>query len=84
MIVTAITGLASLILFGAAIWLIVGSRVVPPSAIRTESRRSRAEYDFRRQCAEKRRKGYVCLLVAGMSMGLCLTMGVMQMFAGTE
>ncbi len=84
MIVTAITGLVSLILFGAAIWLIVGSRVVPPSAIRTQSRRSIAEYDFRRQCADKRRKGYVCLLVAGMGIGLCLTMSVMQAFAGTE
>jgi hypothetical protein len=75
-------GLASLIMFGASIWLIVGSRTVPPSAIRTQSRRSTAEYDFRRQCAEKRRKGYVCLLVAGMSMGLCLTLGLLQALAG--
>ena len=76
MLVFVLTALASVVLFSAATWLIVRAAAKPPQPIRTQSRRSQAEYEFRRNCAALRRQGLLCLMAGVMSLGLCLTVGV--------
>jgi len=78
MIVVATTGTISLILFAIASVLFVRAAATPPPVIRTESRRSQAEYAHHRHRALMRRSGYMLVLAAAMNLGICLTMGLVE------
>jgi hypothetical protein len=76
MIVVAMTGLISLVLFGIALLLFLRASVTPSSQIRTESRRSPAEYAHHRQQSVRRRSGYMLVMAATVTLGICVTMGI--------
>ena len=74
--VMLLTGAASVVLFSIATALIMRSAARPPTPIRTQSRRSQAEYDFKRHAMTTRRTGLFCLMAGAMILGLCLTVGL--------
>jgi hypothetical protein len=76
MFVVAMCGLASLILFCYALTLIVRADQKPPLDIRTESRRSQAEYAFNRAAAALRRQGRFFMLAAGITLAICVVFGL--------
>jgi hypothetical protein len=77
MVVVSVTGLVSVVLFGLATWFMARAAAKPPLAIRTESRRSPAEYAFNHQCSMARRLGRMCLLAGTMSLGVCAMIGML-------
>jgi hypothetical protein len=82
MMMVAITGIVSVALFGAGAMLIARAGAKPPPAIRTESRRSAAEYAFNRHRALLRRHGVACLLAGVLNLGVCLATGLAAVTAG--
>jgi hypothetical protein len=76
MYVMLMTGAASVILLSIATALIMRSSAKPPAPIRTQSRRSQAEYDFKRHAMTMRRTGLLCLMAGAMNLALCLTVGL--------
>lgn len=84
MYVMLLAGTASVILFSIATALIMRSAVKPPSPIRTQSRRSQAEYDFRHHAMTMRRTGMLCLMAGVMNLGLCVTVGIWAIMASVD
>jgi hypothetical protein len=78
MIVVAVTGIGSLILFVIAVTLVVRSSGSPPPVIRTHSRRSPAEYAHHSHQVATRRTGYMCAMAGVMIFALFVTMGFLE------
>jgi hypothetical protein len=76
MVMSAVSGLASLLLLSLGAWLLVRGGGKPPLSIRTESHRSQAEYDFNSRAASLRQIGYACLMAACLCLVMSLTMFV--------
>jgi hypothetical protein len=76
MMMSAVSGLAGVLLLALAVWLLVRAAAKPPVHIRTESHRSQAEYDFNRRAGSLRQRGYACLLAAGLCLAMSLAMGL--------
>ncbi len=82
MVVMLLTGAASVVLFAIATWLILQAGAKPPLPIRTRSRRSQAEYAFKRRRTALRRQGLLCLMAGGVNLFLCVTIGLWTAMAG--
>jgi hypothetical protein len=84
MIVCALTGTTSLVLFIIATMLISRAGAKPPSMIRTPSHRSPAEYGFRQHSAVLRRQGLFCLMAGVMTLCICLAVGLLTAMAAFD
>lgn len=71
----------SLGFFACAFVLLERSRTKPPAAIRTESRRSAAEYAFHQKCALMRRRGLLFMLAGLVNLATCAGFAAMAALA---
>ena len=84
MIVIAISGLFSLVLFALAVILITRANAHRPSQLRAADHRSPEGYALQHHRATIRRQGWVCALAAVMTLGVCVTMGLVQLTYYTD